>query len=1194
MLKPWNFADLEVKLRKLMPNNALSNYANGLLAKLSASLCLVLGAFVFDPDLNAQTSANKEGIPTDSVLLTLEGKVEVSPAAGAVWTLGRTNQVLKVGDRLRTGVRSRATVRLSNKSVLRVNELTTLKIQTPPQASNAPLLDLQSGSTYFFSREKPADVQFRTPLASGAIRGTEFNLAVAEDGRTVLSLLDGLVSMNNTRGEIDLKTGDQGIVEPGKPPTKTAVINAINIIQWCLYYPGVVDVDELGLSTDVQQSLSASLTAYRQGDLLQALANYPAGRTADSDSERVYYAALQLAVGQVDQTEAQLKELKNPSPLAEALREVIAAVKFQTWNRSSAPTLATESVAESYYLQSRSQLEAALTAAKAATAKSPQFGFAWARVAELEFSFGRTSQALEALEKALQFSPRNAQAISLNGFLLAARNQIAEAESAFDEAIAVDPALGNAWLGRGLCRIRQGRAEPGRQDLQVAAALEPNRSILRSYLGKAFSNEGNAALARKELGLAERLDPNDPTSWLYSALLNQQQNQVNEAVRDLEKSQDLNDNRSVFRSKLLLDQDRAVRSANLAAIYRDAGMNDVSVREASRAVNSDYASYSAHLFLANSYDALRDPKLLNLRYETPWLSELLVANLLAPVGAGSLSQYVSQQEYSKLFERDRLGVSSLTEYLSSGTWHQSGSEFGTLGDSSYAVDIDHFLDSGRRPNNDFESLSLSARFKQQLTPQDSVYVEAQYNNYESGDVRQVYNQATDGSATLRVKETQKPNFYIGYHHEWNPGSHTLLLAGRLQDTLNQDDPAATILTLNKGTNGQVTAVTPRNFGLNYERQLEAYSVELQQIWQPKRHTVVAGARFQTGWVDTGAELRRDPTLFPPIYGNPPSSQQLETELQRFDVYAYDYWNLIDSLQLTAGVSYDRLDYPRNSEVPPLSNEQVTKDRISPKAGLIWTPLKDTIVRGLYTRSLGGVFYDNSVRLEPTQIAGFNQAFRSLIPESVVGLVPGSKFETFGAAVDQKFKTGTYLSVVGEILNSEAERTVGVFDFAPPTTPAALSGTREHFDFRERTLTVTLNQLIRENVAVGASYRLSDADLVDNFVDIPVSANPGARRDLSATLHQVNLFVRFNYQSGLFSQFDTVWSQQSNRGYSPDIPGDDFWQFNVYVGYRFLQRRAELKFGLLNFTDQDYQLNPLTLYSELPRERTLAASFKFYF
>src|SRR5207245_2635181 len=214
-------------------------------------------------------------------------------------------------------------------------------------------------------------------------------------------------------------------------------------------------------------------------------------------------------------------------------------------------------------------------------------------------------------------APRNAQALALKGFLLAAQNKTREAINWFNEAIAVDSALGNAWLGRGLCRIRQGDAIGGREDLLVAAALEPQRALLRGYLGKAYAEEGDHPRARKELELAEGLDKNDPTAWLYSALLNQQYNRINEAIRDLEHSEDLNDNRSVYRSSLLLDQDRAVRSANLAAIYRDAGMFDVSVREASRAVIYAYANYSAHLFLANRYDQLRDPNGGNLRYETP-------------------------------------------------------------------------------------------------------------------------------------------------------------------------------------------------------------------------------------------------------------------------------------------------------------------------------------------------------------------------------------------------------------------------------------------------------------------------------------------------------------------------------------------------------------------------------------------------
>src|SRR5688572_28400930 len=114
----------------------------------------------------------------ESVLLTIEGKVEVARAGTVAWAGGTTNQALGVGDRVRTGIRSRATLRHSDLSVLRLDELTTVQSQAPAKPGGKPLLDQRSGASYFLNRERPADVEFRTPQASGAIRGTEFNLAV--------------------------------------------------------------------------------------------------------------------------------------------------------------------------------------------------------------------------------------------------------------------------------------------------------------------------------------------------------------------------------------------------------------------------------------------------------------------------------------------------------------------------------------------------------------------------------------------------------------------------------------------------------------------------------------------------------------------------------------------------------------------------------------------------------------------------------------------------------------------------------------------------------------------------------------------------------------------------------------------------------------------------------------------------------
>ena len=196
-----------------------------------------------------------------------------------------------------------------------------------------------------------------------------------------------------------------------------------------------------------------------------------------------------------------------------AIRLMIAATRLQSRPHSTPPQLASEWLAESYHLQSRGELEQAREAVRQATLRSPEFGFAWARLSELEFSFGRIDEAGRALKKSLELAPHNAAAIVLQGFLSSARGKIPMALESFERALTLDPALGNAWLGRGMCRIRLGRVKEGLDDLEVAAAVEPQRALLRSYLGKAFAVSGDSARAWKELTLAKSMDTNDPTAW---------------------------------------------------------------------------------------------------------------------------------------------------------------------------------------------------------------------------------------------------------------------------------------------------------------------------------------------------------------------------------------------------------------------------------------------------------------------------------------------------------------------------------------------------------------------------------------------------------------------------------------------------------------------------------------------------------
>ena len=1157
----------------------------------------------------------------------IAGVVEILPHGTTNWYRAADGSQLHTSDRVRARAHSSAVLILTGQgeSVVRLKAMSEVEI-LPDTSADGPGLDLIGGILSYFHRDKPSRVRVISDGGNAGILGTEFVMAVTSVNgteQTTLSVIDGQVYFTNAGVTLDFTNGQQAIGEPGRPPRRTAAFIANNILQWCFYYPGVLDANELPLTAAETNELAESLAAYRAGDLLVALAKYPDARQPGSDAERVYHAALVLSVGQVEEAETNLSAMsatgvaEKNQRLAAALRTLIAAVKREPrpstvsysprWSEAKTNQLSSEFLADSYYEQSLGgpkALDNALQLARRAAANSPDFGFARERVAELEFSFGKTDRALADLKTALQLSPRNAQALALQGFLLAAQNKTREAIASFNAALAVDSALGNAWLGRGLCRIKRGDSKAGREDLLIAAAMEPQRAALRSYLGKAFGDAGDTHRASHELKLAKQLDTNDPTAWLYSALLNEQNNRINEAVRDLEKSQELNNNRSVYRSDLLLDQDRAVRSANLARIYDEAGMPDVAFREAVHAVNSDYDNYSAHLFLANSYSQLADPNLVNLRFEPAETTEYLLANLLSPVGVGTLSPTISQQEYSKLFESDGLHLTSSTEYLSRGAWTQSAAQYGTFGDTSYSLETYYRSDPGQRVNNDIEEQNHSLSVKQQITPNDSLFAQVGWFNTQGGDLAQRYDQRT-ANPIFRSNESQDGSLILGYHHEWQPGMDTLVLAARVPDRTSFADPNSQTLVFDP----LASRADPISLINQYQANLTMYVLELQQLIRHNdRHDTIAGVKFAYGdlTVDNTEIVPAGSPLVGigfPNPGQPVSSENLSTSIKRLDAYLYHRWEVVNELWLQGGISYDLVTLPDNFLYAPLSNQEIKYDQLSPKAGLVWTPLKDTTMRFAYTRSLTGASFEQSLSLEPSQIAGFTQAYRDVVPETAVGgPTPATPFDTCGIALEQKFRTGTYLGISCQLISSTFDRDIGGYPLSfnlansPPYSAQGPASVQQHLDYTEKSLMFTANQLVGRDFSFGVKYQLTHSQLEQQLsaVQIPFPTLVNGATTVSSLLHQMDLNATWNHPSGLFAQFNALWSMQRNSGYSPGEPGDNFWQLNFLAGYRFPRRQAQVSIGVLNLTDSNYRLEPLTFYNELPRSRTLAVQATFSF
>jgi hypothetical protein len=148
--------------------------------------------------------------------------------------------------------------------------------------------------------------------------------------------------------------------------------------------------------------------------------------------------------------------------------------------------------------------------------------------------------------------------------------------------------------------------------------------------------------------------------------------------------------------------------------------------------------------------------------------------------------------------------------------------------------------------------------------------------------------------------------------------------------------------------------------------------------------------------------------------------------------------------------------------------------------------------------------------------------------------------------------------------------------------------------------LSVSQLLGDWVSVGVQYSVSQAELDVTFPEVPTALPPDVLNgfqpvvNLEAILNQVNVWTVLNHPSGFFARFDANWYDQHNSGNVDELPGDHFWQLNALIGYRFPQQRAEVSIGVLNFTDTNYQLYPLNLYRELPRERTFVARLRFSF
>jgi tetratricopeptide (TPR) repeat protein len=96
------------------------------------------------------------------------------------------------------------------------------------------------------------------------------------------------------------------------------------------------------------------------------------------------------------------------------------------------------------------------------------------RQAQQLHAAGKGEEALELLDRATRILDGHAETYFLMGTLLLERGQYQPAAAAFSAAIERDEAHFDAYLGRGICRLRGGRLIRARADCLKAFQINPN------------------------------------------------------------------------------------------------------------------------------------------------------------------------------------------------------------------------------------------------------------------------------------------------------------------------------------------------------------------------------------------------------------------------------------------------------------------------------------------------------------------------------------------------------------------------------------------------------------------------------------------------------------------------------------------------------------------------------------------------
>ncbi len=1015
---------------------------------------------------------------------------ETAEPAGPV-----AGQALYDGNLVLTGPDGWAAILMADETMIQLNRNTRFLLKSVdasagwhrirgilPASGNVPggsVYRMDSGEIWLQNKNPDARIGIETPAVSAGIRGTEVGIRIEDNLAVTMSVLEGRVEAFNAHGSVLAGPGEMISAALGKAPFKQMLVSPENAVQWILVLPPV----------DIEYEEVLSAAAGDLAEAEQALVSLTDDRPGYGPAWSLL-ALVRLARGNA-----------GSAGVLEAAEKGVRA----------APDSPSAFLVLSHAFQALFDLDKALEAADAALRIDPEYVPAMLVRARILFGSGQTQDAEATMNAALRMAPQNPGVLTLEGFLQLAARQTDAALESFRSAIEADPGMGEAFLGLALACMRKGRVADAMEAVTTAVLVEPKRALFVSYWAKMLYQVKRFDRALAALSQAKKLDPLDPTPFLYEALILRDLNRPVEAVAALNQAVRLNDNRAVYRSRFLLDQDLAVKNIDQSIVFQDLGLSEWARIKALAAVKTDYGNSAAHTFLAGSLLAMED----RLRSSA---SENLLGLMLQKANLNSLNTF---QEYTSFFEAPSVSGTLTGTAGNHDTYTTHAIFYGALPFANLA--FNSIAGSGEtggwRGDNGRNDINAGFSLKWDPTTRDGFMLLASGLQADTtGRQSDPYEYDAPPMAGNRL-ESDSGTATLGWHRSIAPGADILVMGRKRMFKQASSGNNAFWVDPEEG----VAA-----FNTFYDR-LDMTSDQAQVHFLYNRigsHQLIAGMLHQ--WRRKEVYNR---SLYEYSLWRDGFWYDLGTETQIIDhtlgdryqsYYGQDIWQVNPWLTAEFALYYDVLKN-HNTYSGAMQKQEI----LNPRAGLILTPTGEDTIRIAGFRYVTPFTID---RLDPTDIAGI-PLFRNSYENTVT--------TEYDLAWEHEWDKGCV------VLN--------LFSLEGRAREAALGG-GSLWDTRVKGIEPAWNQIVGPGMGLNVRYR---------FLDIEDDFSPEKNR----TDHLVAAGLKLVHPSGIFAGLSQSFRQINFKAAGRE--NETIWVTDLEVGCRFSEKRGSIEMKIGNLFDNHF-------------------------